>query len=807
MADRKLALLFQFKGVDGLSPMMKGLAGASGGAAANLRKLTAAERDQKAELGRVRSEIEATSGNITHLLDRERALESQLAKTTKKISDQKAAIARVAKADARGEALRSKGTTNIATGAAIAAPILLAGKDAADFEDGMVDIEQKADLSAAATEKLKNNILVAAKNAKQLPEAMRAGVDFLAGAGLDPDKAVKMMTPIGRAATAYRIQIEDLSRSSFAAVDNLKVPFGQTAKAIDVMAKAGKMGNFEISDMAREFPNLTAKMQGLKQTGVPAVADLAAALQITRKGAGDSAEAATNLGNLLDKIYSPETISKFKKGYGVDLPAAMKRAAKEGKTPIEAIVELTTKVTGGDMEKLGTLFQDTQVRGALLPLIANIDEYRRIRASALAATGVVDADFALRAQKAGANARALLGDLSRLALVAGGALLPAFVEVSGYLTRGADALSKYAAAHPAVVKNIVKIVTMLAMFNLGLGGIRMAIGLVVGPIARIYNAVLWLKNLGPIFRMLVGFGPRILQAFTLMRTAALFLARGVMQAGLMMLANPMILAIVAVVAALAFAGYMIYRHWDKIKAAFSVAWAWMQQAWGNIVGVFKRGVALALQVFFNFTPLGIIIKNIMPALAWLKNIDMLSIGKNLIDGLINGITAKFNALKSTVKGVANSAANWFKERLGIHSPSRVFMGFGDNIGAGLAIGMQRSIKGPMMQARNMAAGVAGAMALAAPVAMPAAASSMADTKAPTAETSSLVTSAIMPSQVAAPSAAPAPIVMRFGDIVIHIHAATDQSPQDIAEAVAQEIEKLKRDSEKAARDAFRDDED
>jgi phage-related protein len=260
----------------------------------------------------------------------------------------------------------------------------------------------------------------------------------------------------------------------------------------------------------------------------------------------------------------------------------------------------------------------------------------------------------------------------------------------------------------------------------------------------------------------------------------------------MMLANPMILAIVAVVAALAFAGYMIYKHWDKIKAAFAVAWTWMQQAWGNIVSVFQRGVALAMQVFFNFTPLGIIIKNIMPALAWLKKIDMLAIGKNLIDGLINGITAKVNALKATIKGIANSTVTWFKGLLGIHSPSRVFMGFGDNIGDGLAIGMQRSIKGPMKQARNMAAGVAGAALLAAPV---------------MAETPSRIASAIQPSQVAVSSAtARAPLVMQFGDIVIHIHTTADQSPQDIAEAVAREIDKLKREGEKQARDAFRDDE-
>ena len=40
--------------------------------------------------------------------------------------------------------------------------------------------------------------------------------------------------------------------------------------------------------------------------------------------------------------------------------------------------------------------------------------------------------------------------------------------------------------------------------------------------------------------------------------------------------------------------------------------------------------------------------------------------------------------------MGDSVGGWFKEKLGIHSPSRVFMGFGDNIAQGAAIGLQRT---------------------------------------------------------------------------------------------------------------------
>ncbi|MFD2578794.1 phage tail tape measure protein [Novosphingobium colocasiae] len=195
----------------------------------------------------------------------------------------------------------------------------------------MVDIQQKAELSDRATAQMANNIIAAAAAARQLPEDMRAGVDVLSGFGLDPRKAALMIAPIGRLGTAFKVDLSDGAAAAYANLNNLKVPITQTSAALDVMAAAGNAGAFEVKDMARHFPSLTAQMQALGQKGVPAVADLSAALQIARRGAGDADEAANNVQNLLSKINSPGTIAAFKKNFGVDLPNALKRAYAEGK--------------------------------------------------------------------------------------------------------------------------------------------------------------------------------------------------------------------------------------------------------------------------------------------------------------------------------------------------------------------------------------------------------------------------------------------------------------------------------------------
>jgi hypothetical protein len=54
-------------------------------------------------------------------------------------------------------------------------------------------------------------------------------------------------------------------------------------------------------------------------------------------------------------------------------------------------------------------------------------------------------------------------------------------------------------------------------------------------------------------------------------------------------------------------------------------------------------------------------------------------------------------LKSTIVDAADSAADWFKEKLGIHSPSRVFASLGGFVMAGLDQGLAENTAGPLQR--------------------------------------------------------------------------------------------------------------
>jgi hypothetical protein len=226
--------------------------------------------------------------------------------------------------------------------AAMAAPLVLAGKAAMDFSSGMVDIAQKANLTQAQTDAMAQGILRAANAAHQMPEAMRAGVDALSGFGIDPRDAMAMIGPIGQLGTAMKVDIADGAAAASANLQNLKVGLGDTGKALDIMAAGGNVGPSRSGTWpATSQPHRTGP--GAGPVGLGAVADLTAALEIARRGAGTSEEAATNIANLLAKINSPTVTRAFAKNFGVDLPAALKAAYAKGKTPMEALAEITKR--------------------------------------------------------------------------------------------------------------------------------------------------------------------------------------------------------------------------------------------------------------------------------------------------------------------------------------------------------------------------------------------------------------------------------------------------------------------------------
>jgi len=670
-------------------------------AQAKVKRLSDRLPDQADKLHALRRELGDSGIDVSKLGTEQDRLARAIARTNAKLTEQTERQQRAAnqakrleRASATGANLRAGGFRALAVGSQIIRPGIAVAQDARDFQSILVDIGQKADLTQVATRKIGDNLLRIAPKLAQLPADLATGIDILSGLGLDPTTAAKIIAPIGRAATAYKADIADLSNATFSSIDNLKLPIGQTARALDIMAKAGKDGAFELKDMAREFPALTAAAAALGQRGAPAIADLAAAAQIARKGAGDSATAANNLLNLLNKINTKDTFKNFK-DFGIDLPKALKKAAKDGKSPIEAILELTNKATKGDASKLAFLFQDAQVQAALRPLLQNIDLYRQIRSDALKATGTVERDFNGRLANDGASSQAKFNaQLERLKITLGERVLPTLnraLELGGQF---ADRVSQWAERNPKAAGAITLVVTALGILLTVLGAVLIGLGFIWRPLVTIAG---WLGRLGPLLRIFGGlFGWIARVAFIALSAVAAAVGLPVWAVGLL-------------VAAVAVAGILIYRNWERIKQGAAALWTGLRAS-------FAAGVAWFTGIVAFF----------------------LNIGVRIGQGLANGLGSTFAMIRDKIVSLGKSAIGWFKGVLGIKSPSRVFAGLGEYMTAGLTMGLDRGAQRPIARIRALGSDLTRAAAITVAASTPALAQPAAATRAAPPPTASII---------------------------------------------------------------------
>ncbi|OXS66077.1 hypothetical protein B1B04_24325 [Lysinibacillus sp. KCTC 33748] len=76
--------------------------------------------------------------------------------------------------------------------------------------------------------------------------------------------------------------------------------------------------------------------------------------------------------------------------------------------------------------------------------------------------------------------------------------------------------------------------------------------------------------------------------------------------------------------------------------------------------------------------------------SFLKGVKLGQIGKDIVNGLIQGIGDMFGGVKRKVEELAGFIPEWAKDILGIHSPSRVMKQIGLWTGEGLVIGLDQS---------------------------------------------------------------------------------------------------------------------
>jgi len=152
-----------------------------------------------------------------------------------------------------------------------------------------------------------------------------------------------------------------------------------------------------------------------------------------------------------------------------------------------------------------------------------------------------------------------------------------------------------------------------------------------------------------------------------------------------MKANPFVL-VATLIAGVATALVTLYMTNEDFRNKVNAAWK-------SVKDTISAAVNLIVHFFTVTIP-----ETAQKGIDWLKSIpdQMKEIGQNIISGLIEGINNMLGKAKEAVKNIGSGIVNTLRDKLGIHSPSTVFMTIGEYMMEGLEVGMENN-KGSVMQ--------------------------------------------------------------------------------------------------------------
>ncbi|MDV4247218.1 phage tail tape measure protein [Acinetobacter baumannii] len=244
----------------------------------------------------------------------------------------------------------------------------------------------------------------------------------------------------------------------------------------------------------------------------------------------------------------------------------------------------------------------------------------------------------------------------------------------------------------------LKLFTLAKFAGTGLLWIGRAL-LFAGQQALIAMGRLYLLAIRGIGMLAQGIIMGAVRGASLLGQSLLFLGRTALIAGRFMLANPIILVAMAI----AGAAYLIYKNWEPIKGFFV-------GIWNTVKTAFNGGITGVSALIINWSPIGLFYAAFAKVLSWF-GVDLpakfTGFGAMILTGLKNGIMSKIGEVKAALSGAVTGVIDKARNILGIHSPSRVFMGIGDYTMQGMALGISQNRNLPVRATQQATQNVIG----------------------------------------------------------------------------------------------------
>jgi len=501
-------------------------------------------------------------------------------------------LARMRAAEQR-KAVRDEAKGKIVGTLGMAAPIVMATRQAIKYESAMADVKKVVNFDTPQQFAQMGKDLL--KMSTRIPMTAEGLAQITAAAG-QSGIAQSELQDFTETAAKMGIAFDISAEQAGTMMANWRAGLGLSQQRVVALADTT---NYLSNNM-----NATAAAIGeviQRQGAVAMSAGLGerqvAALSAAFLSSGASPEiAATGMKNFTGALVKGFAATKAQKAAFHMLGLDAKKLAKSMQTDAQGtIMAVLQRIAAAPKHMQSAIVSQAfgeESKGAIMPLLKNLDNLRQafgLVADASQASGSMESEFQSRSATT-ANSLQLLGNqVTRAAVTLGSFLLPAVNSVAGVFGKTIGTLGELADRYP----RLAQVVTFAAV---GLVGFRIA------ALATRFGVTVLMDDVAAIRKIFGFFRLSVLRANVAMvahKTVALATAaahvvwrgavlafRGVMLgfAGIMKVAtaaqwalnvalnaNPIGL-VIAAVAALGFAAYEVYEHWEPIKAWFKELW-------------------------------------------------------------------------------------------------------------------------------------------------------------------------------------------------------------------------------------------
>ncbi|MDD0986612.1 phage tail tape measure protein [Pseudomonas shahriarae] len=698
------------------------------------QRLKQQHQQQSEQLQGLRSRLYDAGISTKNLGTNERQLREQISATNASISAQGKRMAELTAQHKRAATARSAydkgqqfaGSAAVAGGASLGVayaasrPVIGVVKEYVDFESAMMGVAKQVDGARDDNGKLTStyyefaDAIKAASN--EMPIAtteFAALVEAQARAGIQGKENLLTMAKVSAtAAVAFDLPAEQVGEDMGRIAGLYKVPIKNIAElgdALNYLDDSTRSKGGDIIETLTRMSDVADKLDYRK----------AAALGSTFLSLGAAPEVAASASRAMVRELAianmqSKTFREGMKMVNMDLNEVQGGMTTDAMGTMMAVLERIKTIDPKQRTEVATRIFGKEYGKDAAKLVNNLDELRRQLklVDDTAANGSMQKEMDIRADAIEGRWQVLQNKLFNTKSGAGETMRATMVDVMDALGGVLDKVNGWVKANPVLTASLLKIVASVAVLSALFGGLAFTLAGILGPFLmlrfglamfgiKLPGIIGIFKVFGTVLRTLGGIliGPLV----TALRTV------GIALWGLS--ANPIVLVIAAVVAALAAGAYLIYTNWDAVKNYFA-------NAWTEIKAGFSGGIGGIINTLANFSPIGLIYQAFAGVLSYL-GVDLPSrfteFGNMIVNGLVNGLMAGLGSVKTAISSIGDASIGWFKEKLGIHSPSRVFAELGGFTMAGLTKGLEGGQKGPLDALSSMGKQLtaAGTLALSA----------------------------------------------------------------------------------------------